>query len=110
MVRKRVVARETGERTTPHGRGSCSLGARSTAHDLFYDNSDQARALAPHEWDEPLKAWQTWAIPEGPALYFWRTDAGEEWLKRKPVPRSWVKRSWVGIKDQTGGVDVPDLS
>lgn len=78
--------------------------------ELYDDDSDDARALAPHERDERLRAWQTWAIPDGPVLYFWRTDAGEEWLERKPLPRSWANRAWFGDKGPKGDVDVPDLS
>ncbi len=31
-----------------------------------------------------------------PALYFWRTAAGEAWLKEQPVPRSWARRTGLG--------------
>jgi hypothetical protein len=78
--------------------------------DLYYEETGDARPLAPHEHDEALRAWQTWAIPDGAPLFFWRTDAGERWLKEKPVPRSWVQRSWLGVKEGTGDVDFPDLS
>ncbi len=77
---------------------------------LHYDDSDEARPLAPHEIPERLKEWQTWAIPDGPALYFWRTEAGEDWLKKKPVPRSWVKRAWINVDPTAGEVDYPDLT
>jgi hypothetical protein len=77
---------------------------------LHYDPADNARSLAPHEYQERLRDWRTWAIPDGPALYFWRTDAGEVWIKEKPVPRSWVRRSWRGVKEGTGDIDYPDLS
>lgn len=77
---------------------------------LHYDNTDDARALAAHEIPDRLRDWRTWAIPEGPCLYFWRTDAGEAWIRDKPVPRSWVRRSWAGVKEGTGDIDYPDLS
>lgn len=76
---------------------------------LHYENTDDARALAPHEIPERLRAWQTWAIPDGPCLFFWRTEAGAEWIKEKPVPRSWVKRTSIGVREETGDVDYPDL-
>lgn len=78
--------------------------------DLYYDNSNDARALAVHERDEALRAWRTWAVPDGVVLYFWRTNAGEDWIKRKPVPRSWVRRSWHGGNNELGDVEVPDLT
>ncbi len=71
---------------------------------LHYDDSDDARALAPHEYAGLLKEWRTWAIPEGPVLYFWRTAEGERWLSAKPTPRSWVRRAWFGGDDGRGEV------
>jgi hypothetical protein len=76
---------------------------------LHYENTEDARPLAPHEIPERLRAWETWAIPDGPCLFFLATDAGEAWLKEKPVPRSWVRRTWIGLPEGTGDVDYPDL-
>lgn len=77
---------------------------------LHYDYSAESRALAAHEIPQRLREWQTWAILEGPALFFWRTDAGEEWIRTKPVPRSWAERGWINVDPSAGEVDYPDLS
>jgi hypothetical protein len=53
---------------------------------LHYDQAGDARSLAPHEYQERLRDWRTWAIPDGPALYVWR-----------------------GVKEGTGDIDHPDL-
>lgn len=77
---------------------------------LHYEDSADARALAAHEIPERLREWQTWGIPDGPALFFWRTEAGEHWIRTKPVPRSWVQRGWIDVDSSAGDVDFPDLS
>lgn len=77
---------------------------------LHYDDSDDARALAEHEIPERLREWQAWAIPAGPCLYFWRTEAGEAFFRGRPVPRSWSRRAWTGDARDGGEVDYPDLS
>jgi hypothetical protein len=76
---------------------------------LYYDASAEGRQLAAHEVQEALRTWKTWAIPDGPTLYFWRTDKGEEWLRQKPLPRSWWARVWTGAAFP-GGVEHPDLA
>jgi hypothetical protein len=76
---------------------------------LYYDATAEGRRVAPHEWPEVLRDWRTWAIPDGPRVFFWRTDAGEEWLRRKPLPRSWWVRAW-NETEFPGGVEHPDLS
>lgn len=77
---------------------------------LYHDALAEGRELAPHEWPEVLRDWRTWAIPEGPPLFVWRTDAGAEWLRRKPLPRSWWVRAWEQGTEFPGGVEHPDLS
>jgi hypothetical protein len=77
---------------------------------LHYDDSDDARPLAPQEIPERLSDWRTWSIPDGPELYFWRTELGRRWIRDKPVPRSWVRRTWTGVERETGDVEFPDLA
>jgi len=78
--------------------------------DLYDESTEAAQPLAEHEWDEALRSWRTWAIPEGPCLFFWRTEAGEAFIRERAVPRSWVRRAWRGVRDDTGDIDFPDLS
>ena len=76
---------------------------------LYYVPDADGRQLAPHEVPEALRSWATWAIPQGPRIFFWRTPKGEEWLRQKPLPRSWWSRvSPCG--EFPGGVEHPDLS
>jgi hypothetical protein len=76
---------------------------------LFYDANAEGRRLAPHEAPEALRSYQTWAIPDGPTLYFWRTRDGQEWLRQKPLPRSWWTRTCKGT-EFPGGAEHPDLA
>lgn len=78
--------------------------------DLYYGDSNDARPLAKHECDEALRSWRSWAIHDGPCLFFWRTEAGEAFIRDRPVPRSWVRRAWSGVRDDAGDTDFPDLS
>jgi len=78
--------------------------------DLYYEDTDDARPLARHEWGEALRARRSWAIPDGPCLFFWRTEAGESFIRDRPVPKSWVRRAWTGARDDAGDINFSDLS
>ena len=77
---------------------------------LHADDAADTRPLSRDQSAERLRDWRTWAIPDGPELFFWRTDAGERFLADKPVPRSWTRRAWFGADRGAGDVDHPDLN
>jgi hypothetical protein len=81
----------------------------------FYADSRADQAPIPRaEADNLLRDWTTWAIPEGPRVFYWRTEAGQRMFADKPLPASWVRRTWLDPDAMLGKnagrtVEHPDL-
>jgi hypothetical protein len=61
---------------------------------LAGSSPDATAAVDRGRWGDVLAEEVVWTVPDGPRLFFWRTEAGAEELRDRPVPDTWHERTW----------------